>query len=203
MTTPDPSHRPRLVGDRPDYPDPERDPYRDPGAVGRYDDDPAPVLYGSGLTLYAQQRAEEHEARRARLASEQETARQLRAITEQAEEWKAAEHQAYLADAQRTLQRARVEADLRAARGGPDRGPAPSRDRPRDSAPDQVPARPAENGDVEDQGDDPELTASLEEAAAALFRVAPGVSRDDLQTILKVNSYWAKKLHSNRPGAKR
>lgn len=57
---------------------------------------------------------------------------------------------------------------------------------------------PDTSGDV--PGDVSELP-SLEEAAATLFEVAPNVSRDRLQAILRTNTYWAKKFHGQRPGA--
>lgn len=54
---------------------------------------------------------------------------------------------------------------------------------------------------VPDTSEDPSELPSLEEAAATLFEVAPNVSRDRIQTILRTNTYWAKKFHGRRPGA--
>lgn len=174
MTAPDPNHWPHLVGDPPEPPEPSGE-----------------VQYPATPMELWQQRADTHGA-----------AHRLRSITEQAEAWKAAQHTAFLADAERALQRARVEADLTALRVGQStepREPAPVRDRPRHGTPE----RPADLGD-DDQGDDDQAAAAtVTEAAAALFKVAPNVSRADLQTILQTNTYWAKKLHSARPGTER
>lgn len=187
MTASDPSPRPRLTTAPADPPEhdvgevSETSPTRYPAPAYPYDD-------GSPLAVWQRQ------------ADDYAAAQQLRVLTQQAEDWKNAQHAAALADAERAMQLARARAEL-AALGvpgytAPEPAPAPSGDRPRHSAPD----RPA---DVEDQGDDDGEAASLEAAAAALFRIVPGVTRDDLQTILRTNSYRAKKLHAERPGAGR
>jgi hypothetical protein len=174
VTAPDPTPRPHLVGepsgasrDTPYYPAPGY-PHHD----------------GSPLALW-QQRASDHQA-----------AQQLTTLTEQAEAWKAAQHRAFLADAERALQRARAEADLSSLRVPQLRDPGQLPDRPRTPVPDVVePPYP------EESEDDDRPRSTLDEAAAVLFKVAPKVSRDDLQMILQTNTYWARKYHGNRPGA--
>ena len=126
-----------------------------------------------------------------RNATGHEAIRHLRSLTAQVQEMADAGHAAYLAECERAIQRFQAQRAVGVAEHYRPGSPGHLRDTAR-TVPDPEPQ-------PEEPDEDGPAPVGLDEAAAALFAVAPDISRDKLQTILRCNSYQAKRLHANRP----